>query len=177
MRRAKFGKPPAKNTASQLRSKAWNNNPAVARQPSVVKTSDKLHTRLVFRIRAFPRYVPLALIACAMLLRVIIPAGWMPTTGVDGMVRISVCTGMGAETAWIDHDGKIHKDAPAGSHHDPQPCGFGVLGLGLDETPALLLPLPAFAAAAVALVARQTLSVGHGLAAPPPPSTGPPSLI
>ena len=130
----------------------------------------------MLRIRALPRHIPLVLIACAMLLRVLIPAGWMPTTGADGMARISICTGMGAETAWIDHDGKIHKDAPTGSHHDPQPCGFGVLGLGLDETPALILPLPAIAAAA-ALIARQSLSVGHGLAAPPPPSTGPPSLI
>jgi hypothetical protein len=128
-------------------------------------------------IGALSRHIPLTLIACAMLLRILIPAGWMPTTGVDGMNRISICTGMGAETAWIDRGGKIHKETPSSSHHDLQPCGFGVLGLGLNETPALILPLPALAADVVALVARQTPSIGHGLAAPPPPSTGPPSLI
>jgi hypothetical protein len=133
--------------------------------------------RAVNRNNTLPRHIMHALIACIMLLRILIPAGWMPTTGADGMVRISVCTGMGAETAWIDHDGKIHKDAPTGGHHDPQPCGFGVLGLGLDEAPALSLTLPAIATQVVVLVARQTLSIGHGLVAPPPPSTGPPSLI
>jgi hypothetical protein len=135
------------------------------------------HSFIVFgRLRRLDHRVALALIACAMLLRVLIPAGWMPTTGADGMIRISVCTGMGAETAWIDRDGKIHKEAPSSGHHDLQPCGFGVLGLELNETPALILPRPAFTADVVALVARQALPIGHGLAAPPPPSTGPPSL-
>ena len=119
----------------------------------------------------------LALVALTLAIRVLVPSGFMPTTGADGMVRISVCTGMGAETAWIDHDGKIHKDAPTGSHHDLQPCGFGVLGHGLDTTPAIGIALPVVAADILALAALQTISIGHGLAAPPPPSTGPPSLI
>jgi hypothetical protein len=128
-------------------------------------------------VRMLDQRVAFALIACAMVLRVLIPAGWMPTTGADGMIRISVCTGMGAETAWIDRDGKIHKEAPTSGHHDPQPCGFGVLGLGLNETHALGVALPVVMADVLALVAKQTLSIGHGLAAPLPPSTGPPSLI
>ena len=131
----------------------------------------------MFRIRVFSRQIPLALIACALLLRVLIPAGWMPTTGADGMVRISLCTGMGAQTAWIDRDNKIHKEAPTGSQHDPQPCGFSVFGHGLDRTPAVGLTLPAVAVAVIALVAHQSIFIGHGLTAPPPPSTGPPSLI
>jgi hypothetical protein len=128
------------------------------------------------RIRRLDRRVALALIACAMLLRVLIPPGWMPSTGSDGLVRISICTGMGAQTAWLDRDGKIHKDAPAGKHHDPQPCGFGILVLGLDTPPMVAALRPGIAVDSVARLASQTVSIGHGLAAPPPPSTGPPSL-
>jgi hypothetical protein len=131
----------------------------------------------MLRARALHYRISLLFVAFALMLRILIPSGWMPTTGADGMVRISVCTGMGAETAWLDHDGKIHKDAPSGGHHDPQPCGFGVLGLGLNESPALAVLLSAIATDVVALLALQTLVIGHGLAAPPPPSTGPPSLI
>ena len=100
----------------------------------------------------------------------------MPTASADGMFRISICSGMGAQTAWIDRDGKIHKEAPTSGHHDPQPCRFSVLGLGLGAAPTIGLALPAAFAGVVALVARQTFAIGHGLAAPPPPSTGPPTL-
>jgi len=141
------------------------------------ETPRQVHWRAVTRIRSLPRHVPLALIAFAMLLRVIVPAGWMPTTGADGAIRISICTGMGAETAYIDRDGKLHKEAPGGTHHDPQPCGFGALALGLNGGPAPALLLPFVAATAVERGAFQTASIGQGLAAPPPPSTGPPSLI
>ncbi len=128
-------------------------------------------------MRMVDHRVALAILSCAMLLRVLIPAGWMPTSGVDGMFRISICTGMGAQTAWIDRDGKIHKEAPKSGHHDPQPCGFGVLALGLDLPQASAITLPALSSVAVALITRQMLVVGQGLAAPPPPATGPPSLI
>ncbi len=119
----------------------------------------------------------LPLILCVLLLRVLIPAGWMPATGADGSVRISICTGMGVATAWVDRDGTLHKEAQPGGHHDTQPCAFGALGLGLDETPALTVALPVIATNVVTHVARQTMAIGRGLAAPPPPSTGPPTLI
>jgi hypothetical protein len=128
-------------------------------------------------LRTIDHRVVLALFACAMLLRALVPAGWMPVTGADGMIRISMCTGLGAQTMWIDRDGQIHKDAPVSESHDPQPCGFNVLGLGLDIAPVLALSSPIFNPEIIARRAKQTLAIGHGLAAPPPPSTGPPNLI
>lgn len=130
----------------------------------------------VAHLRALPRSAAFTLIACALLLRALIPAGWMPTTGADGVARISICTGMGPTSAWIDRDGKLHKEAPAKKHRDQQPCGFGALGAGLDATPSLAIVTPADPDGTFALIDRQTLSISHGLAAPPPPSTGPPHL-
>ncbi len=119
----------------------------------------------------------LALLALTLAMRVIVPSGFMPTTGTDGMVRISLCTGMGPQTAWLDKSGQVHKEAPGKGQHDPQPCGFGVLALGTDvpNEPAVepLIPLNVSAA----LLPNFAVAIGRGLAAPPPPSTGPPILI
>lgn len=123
------------------------------------------------------RQAALALIACAMLLRALIPAGWMPTTDTTGMMRIAICSGMGPQTVWMDRTGKIHKEVPESGNHDAQPCGFAVLGHGLDDAPSLEIALIRPGTDAIVVIARQTVSVGRGLAAPPPPSTGPPRLI
>lgn len=138
--------------------------------------SRSVHCRDVAKVRSLPRYLSLALIACALLLRAIVPAGWMPTLGADGTARISICSGMGPQTVWLDRDGKLHKDAPTGQHHDQQPCGFGALGLGLDVGPSPAVPPQSRSIEATAPFDGQTLAIGRGLAAPPPPSTGPPSL-
>jgi Protein of unknown function (DUF2946) len=119
----------------------------------------------------------LALLALTLAIRVIVPSGFMPTTDASGMVRISMCSGMGPQTAWLDKSGRIHKEAPTHSQHDPQPCGFSVLGLGLDVQATSAVVIEHFSASELRPLSRQTLSIGHGLAAPPPPSTGPPSLI
>ncbi len=119
----------------------------------------------------------LALLALTLAIRVIVPSGFMPTTDANGMVRISMCSGMGPQTAWLDKSGHIHKDAPAKDQHDPQPCGFGVLAFGAATPNAPTVEsLPLFGEAAT-FRPSLTISIGRGLAAPPPPSTGPPILI
>lgn len=129
------------------------------------------------RIRALPRHLPFALLALALLVRVIVPAGWMPSASADGLFRITICNGMGAQTAYVDRDGKLHKEVPGGSHHDPQPCGFGALAQALDAPAVAVLAWPPAVVGIVAHAAHDAVTIGHGLAAPPPPSTGPPSLI
>jgi Protein of unknown function (DUF2946) len=129
--------------------------------------------RLIFRQ---PKMM-LALIALTLALRVIVPSGFMPTTGSDGMIRISMCSGMGPQTAWLDKSGRIHKDTPAKGQHDPQPCGFGALALGA-VTPSVLAVEPPILPSDIAVFPQSfAVAVGRGLAAPPPPSTGPPILI
>ncbi len=119
----------------------------------------------------------LALLSLTLAVRVIIPAGFMPTADAGGMMRISLCSGMGPQTAWLDKSGHVHKDTPAKGQHDPQPCGFGALAFGAEtpDAPAMVSLAP-LDKAAIGLPSF-TLAIGRGLAAPPPPSTGPPILI
>lgn len=117
--------------------------------------------------------IALALVALALLLRVIVPAGFMPAAG-QGFA-ITLCTGMGAVAAWVDGEGHVHKGKPASGKDVHQPCAFAGAGLAAH--------LPDMAGdVAVAMSARPArlpglllaVAIGRGLAAPPPPSTGPP---
>ncbi len=119
----------------------------------------------------------LALVALTLVLRVIVPGGFMPTTDADGMVRIAMCSGTGPQTAWLDKSGQVHKEAPGKNQHDPQPCGFGALAQGADVPDAARVAELAPSGAEEPVPARFTVTIGRGLAAPPPPSTGPPILI
>ena len=124
------------------------------------------------------------LLGCALLLRVLVPAGWMPAAG--GGLRIALCADGGA-MAGFAREAQLRFDqavAGAAGHRsgdrgdDPrkdQPCAFSGLALAWTQPDAfgLLPPAPAPATTPIrALVA----SVGQGLAAPPPPSTGPPAF-
>ena len=135
------------------------------------------HRRLVRRLfRLLDHRIAFALIACALLMRALMPVGWMPATGADGALHITICTGMGAQNIVVGADGKLHKQMPAGGQHDQQPCGFGALALGLGATPMLAVPMLRMPASLVRPPHQQGMAIGQGLAAPPPPSTGPPIL-
>ncbi|MGF7148393.1 hypothetical protein FHS96_002021 [Sphingomonas zeicaulis] len=121
----------------------------------------------------------LLLVACALLLRIAIPAGWMPATGVDGLVRITLCTGQGQMEAWVDGDGRIHDRKPGKSEpKTDHPCAFaGLIAPALDAAP--IEPQLRFAHAndTPPAFARDIVTIGRGLAAPPPPPTGPPANL
>lgn len=113
------------------------------------------------------------LILCALAIRVAIPTGFMPTQSLHGIV-ISLCTGEGAVKAILP----IQKDGEPADHRKSVggECSFAV-GLG----GGLLVAMPVAAIATPMLfVPRGTsraiadLTV-HRLAAPPPPSQGPPA--
>jgi hypothetical protein len=125
------------------------------------------------------RILALAVLACAMALRMLVPEGWMPVSDGHGF-RITMCTGSGPMDMTMAMPGMAMHQGKAG--HAPQqpmqdhPCTFAHLGLALAE-PTLPALAPPPAEAAEAIVARPfAVAIGHGLAAPPPPSTGPPLL-
>lgn len=113
--------------------------------------------------------------ACALLARLAVPEGWMPVQDAHGW-RLTICTGMGPldamPTMTMDHG---HKDS-AGDHGKSSVCPFAGLGLALADhyVPPFAFVMPVFASVAQPLHAL--VSIGRGLAAPPPPQTGPPLL-
>jgi hypothetical protein len=119
----------------------------------------------------------IALFVLTLAVRIIIPTGWMPST-VAGKATITLCTGAGMVEAWVDADGKIHKENPAKNGVGDQPCAFAGLGGAADvstfDVASLALP---FALQLIHNNRATAVAVGLGLAAPPPPATAPPALI
>lgn len=112
-----------------------------------------------------------------LLLRLLVPTGWMPVATPASGIAITICTGMGAVSAYIDAEGKLHRTDKSGADlaKDVGLCPFAS---GLS-----MLPVLDVLVASYALVWRTTLAhldeavaIGRGLAAPPPPPTGPPAI-
>ena len=132
-----------------------------------------------------PLYFParaaiLVLLLCMLAVRVVVPQGFMWGTGADGSRALVLCSGMGAQALTPiaaaalaaqhrsdqrDHDGKT-------ADH---PCAFAAASLAVDLVgdvyPVATQPERAATPSLLHLFARP----GLGLAAPPPPKTGPPA--
>ncbi|MEX6724740.1 DUF2946 family protein [Sphingosinicellaceae bacterium M-36] len=129
----------------------------------------------------------LALVLCALLIRALLPSGLMVAATPAGALTVTLCSGRGPVEVLVDAHGQlVDPDTVASSgtgepgddsraKHDA-PCAFAGL-----LAPALLVEasLPVVPPMAVAPgVATSGVGIGTGLAAPPPPATGPPpSLI
>lgn len=118
----------------------------------------------------------LGLLAFALFLRLVVPAGWMPVAG--GGFAITLCTGMGAVEAWVDENGDVHKKAPEPTGNTDQPCTFAWLSAALTTPGEIGAMAPLALAMIRTLVMRVAeVAIGRGLAAPPPPPTGPPASL
>ncbi|QUD88868.1 hypothetical protein [Phenylobacterium montanum] len=114
----------------------------------------------------------LALSLVALLLQVLVPAGYMVADGQQGPA-IVVCTGHGPLLAAGDlgHPGKAPASRP------DAPCAFAGHGaLAPPTVTATLAPSPVSYAPALNAIFAD-LAPGRGLAAPPPPALGPPAAI
>jgi hypothetical protein len=128
-----------------------------------------------------PRAVALALLACALALRFLVPTGWMPVSDARGF-HLTLCSGSGPVE--MPAMAMMHHAMAGMDHHGPQheqdtqdhSCPFAGLSLALAE-PALpvVAAWPAIEAATLP-VRPFAVAIGRGLAAPPPPPTGPPVL-
>ena len=110
----------------------------------------------------------------ALSLRILIPTGFMPTINSQGLV-VELCSGMSGKTVTIDIGKKLPGEKK--QHTADSPCVFAAgLGQGLlasAELPTILpfvYGLTIFVGTAIA-----DLTISR-LAAPPPPSQGPPAL-
>lgn len=120
------------------------------------------------------------LLMLAIAVRTAVPAGWMPTIDERGFT-LSPCSSWApaAIVSTADHGahGDHGPDTPEKSEHDAstQPCAFAALAVDVPFAGSEA----AFAigsASGGAIVRNDVVSVGRGLAAPPPPSTGPPNF-
>jgi hypothetical protein len=130
------------------------------------------------------------LVALALAVRLVVPAGFMPMAG---KVGLEICAGQTADMpampamsampgmAMGHHHaalmpGMDHgKPMSGASDHD---CGFAAAIGGAADLPVLILPaMLAPVALPVAFVPQLRVRPGLGLAAPPPPKTGPPSIL
>ena len=118
-----------------------------------------------------------ALMVLALAVRMVIPSGWMPSFA-DGRATITLCTSAGMVEAWLDDQGKIHKDNPAKKSAADQPCAFAGLSAPADshELDSVSSAMP-FVPQRLHTHKPVVVAIGHGLAAPPPPATAPPALI
>ena len=126
------------------------------------------------------RSMTMLVLACALFLRVWVPAGWMPSAD-GGAFAIEPCVAAApAPMLHASHHGSSHGGASHhGSSHQNQhdgDCSFAPHQAGIApvaEMPALVAPAP------VVAVLRQTSAASFfptGPPAPPPPATGPPAL-
>jgi hypothetical protein len=106
----------------------------------------------------------------ALVLKVVVPPGFMLADTSGAGVALVICTGHGPLT--LGHAGE-HKAPPAKSRADA-PCAFA--GNITPTAPVAIGPAPS--AALIAQAARiipLDQAPGRGLVAPPPPAIGPPT--
>jgi hypothetical protein len=127
------------------------------------------------------------LILLALAARLLVPAGFMPATGADGVTRLVMCSGMGPIEAPAEHiahgashqmamdhgDGTMPADHPDGQ--GDHACPFAVVAHAVDLGAGLADPVLYSVVVAAAAVPILFVRPGLGLAAPPPPKTGPPA--
>lgn len=157
------------------------------------RAPDMTYARATARARAL-----MTLIVCALVMRALVPAGWMPVASAQG-IRLALCDGTGPEApveralhaARASHAMKVttargrmahvmtgmrHEQTPDHPASAPDhPCTFASVTPGI-EAPALAAPLPPMRVTVVPARAQALVAVGRGLAAPPPPQTGPPTF-
>jgi hypothetical protein len=131
----------------------------------------------VTRCASNRRLIWLALLVVALLGRGLAPEGWMTAANAAGGIEVTWCDGQGPMPVMImAADGTLHKKVPAKSPVGDHPCAFAGMAVA-DTAPSLVaVMLPAALRNDVPPTNKQDATPGRGLAAPPPPSTGPPPL-
>ncbi|MET0183136.1 MAG: hypothetical protein ABW199_09645 [Caulobacterales bacterium] len=116
----------------------------------------------------------------AIVVRALIPAGYMVSPDAGRFVTVTLCSGMNQVEAVIDRTtgevqhGDHQQDGKAAGKDTP--CVFAAVApLAAPEAP-LAITL-SYALLAIGGTERIAVSPGRGLAAPPPYQTGPPATV
>jgi hypothetical protein len=117
----------------------------------------------------------LPLLALALLVRALVPQGYMPTAGGERLFSIQICSATSAGRT-VDFAVPAGDDDQRSDHPADMPCAFQALGLmatGAAPAPLVLLNLRQLLAQGLAPAIAGSVARP---AAAPPPSTGPPAL-
>ena len=126
------------------------------------------------------RGVAAMLVACALMVRILVPSGFMLAPSASGFPTVIACPGQGpmpsmAMPAMAGHD-MHHKGGDQHDRNADHPCAFAAAGAAVDLAAAVHPVAPATVAAFSPPLFHAFARPGLGLAAPPPPKTGPPIL-
>ncbi len=124
----------------------------------------------------------------AIAIKIAIPVGYMvaPQALAAGLTPIVLCTAEGNVTAFMDGDGQIlahGEEALANDHqglpsdHDGSKCAFAGQGVPLAAPQAASMAVQFEAVVSPTAIQPSFVAPGLGLAAPPPPKTGPPIQV
>jgi hypothetical protein len=126
------------------------------------------------RLRGWRRASAAIVALLALAVRLAAPPGWMlaPTDG-HGAPRLVICTGHGPGEV----GDQPRAPSPAPSRSIEHPCVFaGAATPPEPQPPTLPIITPTPTAADIPVAALRDQRPGRGLAAPPPPSRGPPTI-
>ena len=114
------------------------------------------------------------LLACALALKLLVPAGYMPA---PGQLSIQLCTGEGVRTVLIDRDGQRIPDGQPHQASPAMPCAYaGLAAPILSATPPALLVIAILFVLATGI--RPASAPTRQRSAPPrPPGRAPPIAI
>ncbi len=117
----------------------------------------------------------MVLLVAALLGKVLAPAGWMPVATERGFTFM-LCSDQGQTPAWVDGSGRLHRGEAPGP---AKPAAKDACPYGALAAAAAVPDGPALAASILASIPPPaprsgSAAIGQGLAAPPPPATGPP---
>lgn len=133
-------------------------------------------TRL--RTGQFRLLMALALIAIAI--RAVVPVGFMLSASPDRWIVVTMCSGAGPMQMALNLETGEHREGEAPSHEDPSkavhhaPCVFAAAATPAPPASVAILAPPIEIFAEATRTFPESVSVGRGLAAPPPWATGPP---
>lgn len=109
----------------------------------------------------------------ALAFAVIVPPGFMPARAADGAgLAVVICTGHGPLQLGAAQD----HPSPAQKSKAGAACPFAAAVTAPPPTAPEVFQAPARFAVLASIIAGDQ-SPGRGLAAPPPPAIGPPSLV
>ena len=124
----------------------------------------------------------LVMVWCALAVRIVVPQGYMWSSGANGMPEMTACSAEAMPLAVTP----LATAALAAQHHSDQrdhdgksvdhPCAFAAASAAVDLAVAVHPAASISFEREVPVSSRLVATPGRGLAAPPPPKTGPPAF-